>query len=106
MPGKSKGAPSWRPSGVTDMIAALQSEDNRLKAGLSRGQIDVATWRRTPLASSDAFESALSLHRQGRLREAEMHYRKVLKGTPEHVDALHHLGVVKAQQGQPTFRLP
>jgi protein O-GlcNAc transferase len=59
----------------------------------------VATRQSRSLAGSDAFEAALSLHRQGRLREAESLYRAVLKAAPEHAGSLHHLGVVKAQQG-------
>jgi protein O-GlcNAc transferase len=49
---------------------------------------------------SEAFQTAMSLHRQGRLRDAERLYRKVLKAEPDHSGALHHLGVVHAQQGR------
>jgi protein O-GlcNAc transferase len=61
----------------------------------------VATRRPGPLVPSQAFETALSLHRQGRLPEAEDLYRGVLKAEPNHSGALHHLGVLKAQQGNP-----
>jgi tetratricopeptide (TPR) repeat protein len=47
-----------------------------------------------------AMQDAVSLHRQGRLREAEKLYVRVLKAAPEHFDALHLLGLTKAQAGQ------
>lgn len=52
-----------------------------------------------PVVPSETFQTALSLHAQGRLREAEALYRTVLKAAPDHSGAFHHLGVVKAQQG-------
>jgi len=45
-------------------------------------------------------QEALALHRHGRLREAEKLYARVLKAAPEHFDALHLLGLTKAQSGQ------
>jgi tetratricopeptide (TPR) repeat protein len=45
-------------------------------------------------------QAAVALHRQGRLREAEKLYARVLKAAPEHFDALHLLGLAKAQGGQ------
>ncbi len=45
-------------------------------------------------------QDAVALHRQGRLREAEKLYARVLKAVPENFDALHLLGLVKAQNGQ------
>ena len=47
-----------------------------------------------------AFDLALSLHRQGRLAEAERHYQDILKSDPRHFGALHHLGVAQAQGGK------
>ena len=46
------------------------------------------------------FAAALDLHRQGRLTEAELHYRTILAARPDHFDALHMLGVIKLDQGQ------
>ena len=46
------------------------------------------------------FDLALSLHRQGRLAEAERHYEDILKSDPRHFGALHHLGVAQAQGGK------
>ena len=44
---------------------------------------------------------ALSLHRQGRLDEAEKLYTAILANDPDHFDGLHLLGVVRRQQGRP-----
>jgi predicted O-linked N-acetylglucosamine transferase (SPINDLY family) len=41
---------------------------------------------------------AVALHRQGRLAEAEAFYVRFLDRQPDHFDALHNLGIVKAQQ--------
>ena len=45
-------------------------------------------------------QEALGLQRQGRLREAEKLYARVLKAAPDNFDALHLLGLAKAQSGQ------
>ena len=45
-------------------------------------------------------QEAVALHQQGRLREAEKLYARALKAAPEHFDALHLLGLAKAQGGQ------
>jgi tetratricopeptide (TPR) repeat protein len=52
-------------------------------------------------------QDAVQLHRQGRLREAEKLYARVLKAAPDNFDALHLLGLVKAQSKQmgEAFRL-
>jgi tetratricopeptide (TPR) repeat protein len=42
---------------------------------------------------------ALELHQAGRLQEAEALYRQILQRDPEHVDALHLLGIVALQTG-------
>jgi tetratricopeptide (TPR) repeat protein len=52
-----------------------------------------------PFNLAQSFNEALALQRQGRLREAEKIYARVLKAAPDHVDALNLLGSVKAQQG-------
>ena len=49
---------------------------------------------------AQTLQEALALHQQGRLREAEKLYARVLKAAPEHFDALHLLGSLKAQSGQ------
>ena len=45
-------------------------------------------------------EGALRLHGAGRLAEAENAYRTILASNPEHVQSLHHLGVIAAQLGR------
>lgn len=45
-------------------------------------------------------QEAVALHRQNRLREAEKLYARVLKAAPDHFDALHLSGTIKAQNGQ------
>ena len=42
----------------------------------------------------------MSLHQQGRLRDAEKLYARTLKAAPGNFDALHLLGLIKAQSGQ------
>ena len=53
-----------------------------------------------PFDINQAFNEAVSLQRQGRLREAEKIYTRVLKAAPDHFDALNLLGAVKAQLGR------
>lgn len=53
-----------------------------------------------PFDMAQALQQALGLHRQGRLREAEKLYARALKAAPDNFDALHLLGLVKAQSGQ------
>lgn len=47
------------------------------------------------------FQQAFEQHRHGRLHEAETLYRQVLQAAPRHADALHLLGVIALQVGQP-----
>jgi tetratricopeptide (TPR) repeat protein len=42
---------------------------------------------------------ALDLHQAGRMAEAERGYRAILKERPDHVEALHYLGVLLHQRG-------
>ncbi len=51
--------------------------------------------------AQDIFQAALDLHRNGRLPEAEVLYRRILAATPRHFDALHMLGVVALQTNRP-----
>ncbi len=46
-------------------------------------------------------EQAAKFHQQGQLKEAERLYREALRARPSDFDALHLLGVLKLQQGQP-----
>jgi tetratricopeptide (TPR) repeat protein len=47
-----------------------------------------------------ALRDAVMLQHQGRLREAEKIYTRVLKAVPDQFDALNLLGTIKAQRGQ------
>jgi tetratricopeptide (TPR) repeat protein len=53
-----------------------------------------------PFNIAQALQEALALHQQGRLREAEKLYTRALKAAPDNFDALHLLGLIKAQGGQ------
>jgi tetratricopeptide (TPR) repeat protein len=53
----------------------------------------------SPLNLGQSCSEALALQRQGRLREAEKIYTRVLKAAPDYFDALNLLGTVKAQLG-------
>jgi predicted TPR repeat methyltransferase len=48
----------------------------------------------------EAFAIALCAHREGRYPEAAVVYRQILEVVPEHVDALHFLGVAEHQAGR------
>ncbi len=53
----------------------------------------------------EAFARAVEYHQAGRLREAEPLYRYVLERQPDHSDALHFLGVIAQQIGDPESAL-
>ena len=53
-------------------------------------------------ASAASFAKAFALHKHGRLQEAELAYAAILKRDPGQVDALHHLGLIKKEQGRKT----
>lgn len=59
-----------------------------------------ATVQSRPFNIAQILREALSLHQQGKLREAEKLYTRAIKAAPENFDALHLLGLVKAQNGQ------
>jgi len=52
-----------------------------------------------PFNIGEAMRDAVAAHQQGRLRDAEKIYARVLKAAPAHFDALNLLGTIKAQQG-------
>ncbi len=47
----------------------------------------------------DRLRTAIAVHQQGRLAEAEQLYRDLLRRAPEQSDALHFLGVIETQRG-------
>ncbi len=54
----------------------------------------------------ETLETAVSLHRAGRLEKAERLYLALLQKENGHPDANHNLGVIKMQQGRATSALP
>ena len=46
------------------------------------------------------FNEALEFHRRGELAVASRKYKKLIKRVPDHVDALHHLGMILKAEGQ------
>ena len=58
----------------------------------------------TQLTIQQAFDLALQHHQAGRCREAEQLYRQILAQQPDHVDAMHMLGVIAHQLGRNDWR--
>ena len=65
-----------------------------------RGRGNCAVVQSRPFNIAQILQEALSLHQQGRLREAEKLYTRALKAAPDNFDALHLLGLINAQNGQ------
>jgi tetratricopeptide (TPR) repeat protein len=59
-----------------------------------------------PMVLRALCEQGLALHRTGRLDEAAAVYDKVLRRNPKHPDALHLLGTLRVQAGQPEMGVP
>ena len=55
--------------------------------------------RQNPKQHDPAFDAALVLHNAGKLDQAELAYRNILKLRPTHSGALNNLGVVYRKQG-------
>ena len=53
-----------------------------------------------PLNVAQTLARAFELHGQGRLAEAERLYSAILAAKPNHVEALHHFGLIKFANGQ------
>jgi tetratricopeptide (TPR) repeat protein len=51
-------------------------------------------------SSDEKLQHALNCHGDGNLRDAATAYREIIAVDPDHVDALHYLGVVSLQTGQ------
>jgi Flp pilus assembly protein TadD len=52
------------------------------------------------MAEETAYDKAITAHQEGNLEEAIASYRAILQDEPEHVGALHHLGLALHQTGQ------
>jgi tetratricopeptide (TPR) repeat protein len=63
------------------------------------------TMNRPMHAIETYYQNGLKLHGAGRLPEAEQAYRQVLAAQPGHADAMHMLGVLASQCGQPQAAL-
>jgi tetratricopeptide (TPR) repeat protein len=58
-----------------------------------------------PVNLPQTIQRAFELQRQGKLPQAEQLYAQVLAVRPDYFDALHMLGVIKLEQGNPTGAL-
>jgi tetratricopeptide (TPR) repeat protein len=69
-----------------------------------RGAAEAAARQAGALAShprvAGLFTAGLAHHQEGRLAQAETHYRETLALQPDHADALHLLGVIASQVGR------
>ncbi len=50
-----------------------------------------------------SLEKGLALHNAGDLQQAEQEYKRILRLDPQHADALHLLGVIGQQRGEPAL---
>jgi predicted TPR repeat methyltransferase len=75
--------------------------DVRRPAGRTRADGNTRYRSTRPRATAAKnYHAALSLHRHGRLREAEALYRAVLSVNESDFDCLHNLGLLHAQEGR------
>ena len=51
------------------------------------------------LTSDQMLLKGIEAHKSGRVKEAENYYRSILEANPNHPDANHNLGVLKAGVG-------
>ena len=68
---------------------------------MSNGQKQQSPPRPEVLLAMQKLRQASALHQQGQLAQAEALYREVLAAVPNQSDALHFLGVLEIQRGQP-----
>jgi tetratricopeptide (TPR) repeat protein len=71
-----------------------------LRLARKQGHNARAMAQQTRFNLPQVLQDAVQLHQQGKLREAEKLYARVLKAAPDNFDALHLLGLTKAQSGQ------
>ena len=107
------------PSRAAGATLLAQSEEARRAARSRRPQrslplrqrpaLQAMSWRRRrPAAASAGHDRAraLATHRLGDLASASADYRAALAIAPDHPHAIHYLGVIDYQQGQPAKALP
>src|SRR5581483_5354358 len=58
-----------------------------------------------PINVPQTLAQAMVLHQQGRVAEAEKLYHAILEVRPDQLDALHLLGIIRLNQGQPAYAL-
>lgn len=80
------------------------NREQRRRAGTNR-MVTAPASGGAPPAVLTMLAEALDAHRAGRLDEAERGYRAVLATHPDQADALHLLGTLTAQRGQPDLAL-
>ena len=56
--------------------------------------------KKRKISAEEAVSMALSLHRSGRIKEAESIYSQIVQLLPKQADALHYLGVLRHRQGR------
>lgn len=56
-------------------------------------------------SAADALKKGLALHNAGALQQAEQVYEKILRLDPRHADALHLMGLLGQQRGEPAVAI-
>jgi predicted O-linked N-acetylglucosamine transferase (SPINDLY family)/ADP-heptose:LPS heptosyltransferase len=91
----------WYPSArlfrqpvMGDWQAVLERVDNELSSQFKQSDANPTG------DNANKFALAMSLHQQQRLNEAAELYQAILTTEPQHIDALHFLGVLKGQFGE------
>src|SRR5262249_42995994 len=86
----------WPPSGVTG--SPWPATATAIKSPTSN---EVHMQPVAAAAAADRHQRALVAHRSGKLEQARTLYREILQAHPEDPDALHQLGVIAVQSGEP-----
>jgi len=56
-------------------------------------------------SASEYFSLGVQQHQAGQLRQAEQSFKQALSIDPDHIDSLHHLGVLALQAGRPDLSI-
>jgi predicted TPR repeat methyltransferase len=84
-------------------MTVLDSDDRQAAGRTPQADVSQRIQPKRPRTGATAahnFHAAVSLHQQGRLREAEQLYRAVLGVFGSDFDCLHNLGLLHAQEGR------